>query len=255
MKNLNIITVVRNDFKNLKKTYHSINKLISAGAKWIVVDGGNDEQTFNWCKNLKSANFKYLREIDSGIYDAMNKGIKIAKGEIIGFLHSDDMYQNTDVLSKVANVFKNKASLDACYADLIYVKKTNTSRIVRYWKSSKFIIGSFSRGWSPPHPTFFVRRSVYERYGNFNLKYPIVSDIELMMRLLEVHNIQTQYLNEIWIKMRLGGLSNKNFKSILKQNQDILRALSNHTLSSNIITFVINKILSRLKQFFQRPKS
>ena len=105
------------------------------------------------------------------------------------------------------------------------------------------------------HPTFFVRRSVYERYGNFNLKYSVVSDVELMMRLMEVHNIKTQHFNEIWIRMRLGGLSNKNFKSILNQNQDILKALMSHNLKSNIIIFVISKILLRLKQFFQRPKN
>ena len=252
---ISIITVSYNSENFIESCINSIISQSYKDIEYIIIDGSSKDNTLKIIKKYSRYVSTIVSEPDKGIYDAMNKGIKIAKGEIIGFLHSDDMYQNTDVLSKVANVFKNNASLDACYADLIYVKKTNTSRIVRYWKSSKFIIGSFSRGWSPPHPTFFVRRSIYERYGNFNLKYPIVSDIELMMRLLEVHNIQTQYLNEIWIKMRLGGLSNKNFKSILKQNQDILRALSNHTLSSNIITFVINKILSRLKQFFQRPKS
>ena len=252
---ISIITVSYNSENFIESCINSIISQSYKDIEYIIIDGSSKDNTLKIIKRYSRYVSTIVSEPDKGIYDAMNKGIKIAKGEIIGFLHSDDMYQNTDVLSKVANVFKNNASLDACYADLIYVKKTNTSRIVRYWKSSKFIIGSFSRGWSPPHPTFFVRRSIYERYGNFNLKYPIVSDIELMMRLLEVHNIQTQYLNEIWVKMRLGGLSNKNFKSILKQNQDILRALSNHTLSSNIITFVINKILSRLKQFFQRPKS
>ena len=252
---ISIITVSYNSENFIESCINSIISQSYKDIEYIIIDGSSKDNTLKIIKRYSRYVSTIVSEPDKGIYDAMNKGIKIAKGEIIGFLHSDDMYKNTDVLSKVANVFKNNASLDACYADLIYVKKTNTSRIVRYWKSSKFIIGSFSRGWSPPHPTFFVRRSIYERYGNFNLKYPIVSDIELMMRLLEVHNIQTQYVNEIWIKMRLGGLSNKNFKSILKQNQDILRALSNHTLSSNIITFVINKILSRLKQFFQRPKS
>ena len=252
---ISIITVSYNSENFIESCINSIISQSYKDIEYIIIDGSSKDNTLKIIKRYSRYVSTIVSEPDKGIYDAMNKGIKIAKGEIIGFLHSDDMYQNTDVLSKVANVFKNNASLDAGYADLIYVKKTNTSRIVRYWKSSKFIKGSFSKGWSPPHPTFFVRRSVYERYGNFNLKYPIVSDIELMMRLLEVHNIQTQYLNEIWIKMRLGGLSNKNFKSILKQNQDILRALSNHTLSSNIITFVINKILSRLKQFFQRPKS
>jgi glycosyltransferase involved in cell wall biosynthesis len=252
---ISIITVSYNSENFIESCINSIISQSYKDIEYIIIDGSSKDNTLKIIKRYSRYVSTIVSEPDKGIYDAMNKGIKIAKGEIIGFLHSDDMYKNADVLSKVVNVFKNNASLDACYADLIYVKKTNISKIVRYWKSSKFIIGSFSKGWSPPHPTFFVRRSVYERYGNFNLKYPIVSDIELMMRLLEVHNIQTKYLNEIWIKMRLGGLSNKNFKSILNQNQDILRALRSHTLSSNIITFVINKILSRLKQFFQRPKS
>ncbi|MDC0988826.1 glycosyltransferase family 2 protein [Candidatus Pelagibacter sp.] len=252
---ISIITVSYNSENFIESCINSIISQSYKDIEYIIIDGSSKDNTLKIIQRYSRYVSTIVSEPDKGIYDAMNKGIKIAKGEIIGFLHSDDMYKNENVLSKVAKIFKNNASLDACYADLIYVKKINTSRIVRYWKSSKFIKGSFSKGWSPPHPTFFVRRSVYERYGNFNLKYPIVSDIELMMRLLEVHNIQTQYLNEIWIKMRLGGLSNKNFKSILKQNKDILRALRSHALSNNLIIFAINKILSRVKQFFQRPKS
>ena len=252
---ISIITVSYNSENFIESCINSIISQSYKDIEYIIIDGSSKDNTLKIIQRYSRYVSTIVSEPDKGIYDAMNKGIKIAKGEIIGFLHSDDMYKNENVLSKVAKIFKNNASLDACYADLIYVKKINTSRIVRYWKSSKFIKGSFSKGWSPPHPTFFVRRSVYERYGNFNLKYLIVSDIELMMRLLEVHNIQTQYLNEIWIKMRLGGLSNKNFKSILKQNKDILRALRSHALSNNLIIFAINKILSRVKQFFQRPKS
>lgn len=252
---ISIITVSYNSENFIESCINSIISQSYKDIEYIIIDGSSKDNTLNIIKKYSRYVSTVISEPDKGMYDAMNKGIMIAKGEIIGFLHSDDMYKNADVLSKVVNVFKNNPSIEACYADLIYVKKTNTSKVVRYWKSSKFIIGSFSKGWCPPHPTFFVRRSVYERYGNFNLKYPIVSDTELMMRLLEVHKIQTQYLNEIWIKMRLGGLSNKNFKSILNQNHDILQALRSHKLSNNMIIFAINKILSRLKQFLQRPKS
>ena len=252
---ISIITVSYNSENFIESCINSIISQSYKDIEYIIIDGSSKDNTLNIVKRYSRYVSTIISEPDKGMYDAMNKGLKIAKGEIIGFLHSDDIYHNADVLSKVVNVFKNNSSIGACYADLIYVKKTNTSKIVRYWKSSKFISGSFSKGWCPPHPTFFVRKSVYERYGNFDLKYPIVSDVELMMRLLEVHNIQTQYLNEVWIKMRLGGLSNKNFKSILNQNQDILRALRSHTLTSNIVIFAIYKIFSRLKQFFQRPKS
>ncbi len=252
---ISIITVSYNSENFIESCINSIISQSYKNIEYIIIDGSSKDNTLKIIKKYSRHVSTIVSEPDEGIYDAMNKGLRIASGEIIGFLHSDDIYENEDILSKVVNVFKNNASLDACYADLIYVKKTNISRIVRYWKSNKFTRGSFSKGWSPPHPTLFVRRSVYERYGNFNLKYPVVSDIELMMRLMEVHNIQTKYFNEIWIRMRLGGLSNKNIKSILNQNQDILKALRSHNLKSNLIIFVISKIISRLNQFLQRPKN
>ena len=252
---ISIITVSYNSENFIESCINSIISQSYKDIEYIIIDGSSKDNTLKIIKKYSNYTSKIISEPDKGIYDAMNKGIKIAKGEIIGFLHSDDLYANNKVLSKVAAIFRENSSLDACYADLVYVRQKDTSRVVRYWKSSKFILGSFSKGWSPPHPTFFVRRSVYERFGDFNLNYPIVSDVELMMRFLEINRIQTFYLNEIWIKMRVGGLSNKNFKSILEQNLDVLRALCHHHLDNNMIIFFINKITSRIKQFFQRPSN
>jgi len=252
---ISIITVSYNSENFIESCINSLINQSYKNIEYIVIDGSSKDNTLKIIKKYSKYISRIISEPDKGIYDAMNKGIKIAKGEIIGFLHSDDLYANNKVLSKVAAIFRENSSLDACYADLVYVRQKDTSRIVRYWKSSKFILGSFSKGWSPPHPTFFVRRSVYERFGDFNLNYPIVSDVELMMRFLEINRIQTFYLNEIWIKMRVGGLSNKNFKSILEQNLDVLRALCHHHLDNNMIIFFINKITSRIKQFFQRPSN
>lgn len=218
----------------------------------IVIDGASTDGTLSLLNSKKDQLSILVSESDNGIYDAMNKGIKLAKGNIIGFLNSDDFYANNEVISKVVSEFKKEPSLDACYADLIYVNQSNTSKIVRNFKSSEFKQGLFSKGWCPPHPTFFVRRSVYERYGNFDLNYRIASDVDLMMRFLEIHKIKSLYIPEVWVKMRMGGTTNKNFKNIWAQNQEVLRSFDKNGLSVNLIIFVIYKIFSRIKQFFMR---
>lgn len=250
---ISIITVSLNSENFIESCINSVINQSYKNIEFIVIDGLSTDNTLKIIKKYSKYISVIISEPDLGIYDGMNKGIKIAKGEIIGFLNSDDLYANNSVLSKVANVFNENPSLDACYANLIYVKKDDINQTIRYWKSNKFILGSFSKGWSPPHPTFFARSQVYKCFGNFNLNYPIISDIELMMRFLEINKIKTLYLNEVWIKMRMGGLSNKSFKSILQQNLDIIRVLHNHKLDYNVITFFISKITERLKQFFQTP--
>ena len=218
----------------------------------VVIDGASTDGTLSLLNSKKDQLSILVSESDDGIYDAMNKGIKIAKGDIIGFLNSDDFYANNEVISKVVSEFKKEPSLDACYADLIYVNQSNTSKIVRNFKSSEFRQGLFSKGWCPPHPTFFVRRSVYERYGNFDLNYRIASDVDLMMRFLEIHKIKSRHIPEVWVKMRMGGTTNKNFKNIWAQNQEVLSSFDKNGLSVNLIIFVIYKIFSRFKQFFTR---
>jgi glycosyltransferase involved in cell wall biosynthesis len=183
----------------------------------------------------------------------MNKGLSQATGEVVGFLNSDDFYASDDVLSAVADVFGEDPALDACYSDLIYLDRVDISRVVRYWESNSFFSGAFSKGWCPPHPTFFVRRSVYERFGGFDLTYAIASDVELMMRFFEVHKIRVRYVPEVWVKMRMGGTTNRSWKNIWVQNQEVLRALHSHGLTANPIRFFGHKLLSRGKQLCQRP--
>ena len=233
---ITIITVCYNSEKTIKNTLESIESQTFKKIEHIIVDGKSTDNTLSIIKEYSSKR-KIISEHDKGIYDAMNKGIKLAEGDIIGFLNSDDFYANNDILSKVANIFKNNASLDACYADLIYTDQNDLFKNIRYWKSSKFIPGLFSKGWCPPHPTFFVRSSVYKQFGIFNLNYRIASDIELMMRFIEVHKINIRYIPELWIKMRMGGITNNSFKNIFIQNKEILHALNSHNLSNNLISF------------------
>ena len=247
---ISIITVTLNSASVINHCLDSVQHQKHNNIEHIIIDGASTDETLSLL-NSKHKQFKVLiSEPDKGIYDAMNKGINVATGDIIGFLHSDDFYASNNILSRVASIFKDNSSLDACYADLIYVDQMDISKKKRYWKSSKFIPGLFAKGWCPPHPTFFVRRSVYERFGLFNLGF--ASDVEMMMRLLEVHKINVHYIPEVWVKMRLGGISNKNLKNLFLQNIEILRALRKNGLSSNSISFFFHKIISRLRQRLHR---
>jgi len=249
---ISIVTVCCNSEKTIKTTLKSVRDQTHKKIEHIIIDGNSADNTVLIAKQYPHIN-KIISEPDCGIYDAMNKGLKIATGEIIGFLNSDDFYENNEVISKVAKEFEKDPSLDACYSDLIYVDKFDISKTIRYVKSSEFKQGLFSKGWCPPHPTFFVRRSVYECFSNFDLRYHIASDVDLMMRFLEVQKINARYIPELWIKMRLGGTTNKNLKNIIIQNKEILHALKNHNLSVNWISFFFYKIINRALQFLKRP--
>ncbi len=250
---ISIITVSLNSETFINDCLASVNQQNYNDIEHIIIDGGSTDKTINIVKKYSHIK-KIVSEPDKGIYDAMNKGIEIATGEIIGFLNSDDFYANDYVLSNVADIFKKQNHVDACYADMIYTSKFDISKNIRYWKSSKFFPGLFSKGWCPPHQTFFARSSIYEKFGFFNLEYSIASDVELMMRFLEVNKINTLYVSELWIKMRMGGTTNKSFKNILFQNKEVLHALKRHNLSVNFISFILNKFISRSLQFLKSLK-
>jgi glycosyltransferase involved in cell wall biosynthesis len=250
---ISIITVTLNNISVINRCLASVISQKYDDIEHIIIDGASTDGTLSLLES-KREQFKFLiSEPDKGIYDAMNKGINVATGDIIGFLNSDDFYASNNVLSRVASIFKDNSYLDSCYADLAYVDPLDISKNIRYWRSSKFVSGLFSKGWCPPHPTFFVRRSVYQRFGNFNLHYRIASDVELMMRFLEVQKINSRYIPELWIKMRLGGTTNKSFKNIVMQNKEVLHALKSHNLSVNWISFFIYKIINRVLQFLKKP--
>lgn len=252
---MSIITVTHNSVLTLNDCITSVRNQKYNDIEHIIIDGASKDGTLSLL-NSKSEGFAaVISEPDKGIYDAMNKGINVSTGEIIGFLNSDDFYVNNDVISKVIREFKNDSKLEACYADLIYVDSFNTSKTIRYLKSGSFKPGLFSKGWCPPHPTFFVRRSVYESFGKFDLSFHLASDFDLMMRFLEIKKIKTHYIPEVLVKMRTGGASNRNFSNIWLQNIEILRSFDKNRISINQISFFLYKIISRLLQFFKNhPK-
>jgi len=247
---ISIITVTLNNASVIKKCLDSLKSQKYNNIEHIIVDGGSTDKTLSILKSRNKQLSVVLSEPDKGIYDAMNKGIKLATGEIIGFLNSDDFYSSNEVLLKVANTFKKEPQLDSCYADLIYTDRVDTSKKIRYVKSSEYKQGLFSKGWCPGHTTFFARSSVYKRYGDFDTSYSLASDFDLMMRFLEIHKIKSRYVPEIWVKMRLGGATNKNLKNIYLQNKEIFSSFQKNNVKVNIIFFFVHKIISRLKQFF-----
>ncbi|MBS1156628.1 MAG: glycosyltransferase family 2 protein, partial [Proteobacteria bacterium] len=226
-----------------EQSYHNI--------EHIVVDGGSKDSTVDLVIENSSRVFRFVSERDNGLYDAMNKGIRMASGDVIGFINADDFYPSSQVLAEVAKVFED-SSIDACYSDLCYVKQDKPKEIVRYWKSSSCPKNSFTNSWVPPHPTFFVRREVYERLSGFNLDYRIAADFELMLRFLKVNSIKSVYVPRVWVHMRLGGTTNRSVFNIIKQNKEIIRALNHHGYSPSLAGFLLKKIHSRAWQFIVR---
>ncbi|WP_300492999.1 glycosyltransferase family 2 protein [uncultured Methylophaga sp.] len=250
---ISIITVCFNSAKTISDTINSVASQDYPAIEHIIVDGASTDDTVDILEKAPSV-AHFVSEPDKGIYDAMNKGIAMATGDVVGILNADDFYLNKSVISQIAQIFNNE-DVDACYADLVYVKETDTNKIIRYWRSQPFKPGLFLKGWMPAHPTFFVRKSVYQQHGLFNLNYRIAADVEMLFRLLEVKRINTVYLPETIIKMRLGGTTNKSLKNIQKQNQEVLMILDAYYDRVSRIHFFVSKILNRCQQFLSRPPS
>ncbi|MFL9924590.1 glycosyltransferase family 2 protein [Herbaspirillum lusitanum] len=251
---VSIITVVFNNQNTICDTIRSVAAQTYDNVEYIIIDGKSTDQTLQRIAENQAHVTKLVSEPDKGIYDAMNKGIALASGDIVGFLNADDIYAHDGVVQKVVEGFAG-GHTDAVYGDLCYVRTEDTSSIVRYWRSSSFRKGSFSFGWCPPHPTFFVKKTVYDQCGGFDLEYRIAADVELMMRFLEARSVTSQYIEGVFVKMRLGGTTNKSISNIVKQNGEILRALRKHNLSSSVTLFAVRKLISRGRQFISRPKA
>lgn len=247
---ISIVTVCYNSGSTIQDTINSIASQSYADIEHIVIDGGSTDSTIDIVKSSQSVK-KFISEPDNGIYDAMNKGIAMATGDIVGTLNADDFYIDNTVLSQVAEVFSDP-SVDACYADLVYVEAENTNKIVRYWQSRPYKPGLFKRGWMPAHPTFFVRRHWYDELGKFDLQFKIQSDFELTMRFLEIYRLKSVYLPSILVKMRLGGVSNNSVKTIFRGNIEAYQACKKNHLAITPL-FHLQKIGSRIPQFLKRP--
>jgi glycosyltransferase involved in cell wall biosynthesis len=248
---VSIITVSFNSAATIEDTILSVAAQKHPDKEHLVIDGASTDGTVEILRRHPGIT-RWVSEADRGIYDAMNKGIAMATGEIVGTLNADDVYADDTVLSQVVDVFADP-DVDACYADLVYVSPHDPKKVVRYWRSCDYCPGLFEKGWMPAHPTFFVRRQVYEKWGGFDLAFPRQADFELTMRLLAIHKIRSVYVPRVWVRMRTGGVSNRSLVGILKGNIEAYRACRKNRLSVNVL-FIPRKLLSRIPQFFVRPK-
>jgi len=249
---ISVITVCFNAEDTIGHTLHSVRDQTHDPIEHIIIDGCSTDGTLKVVESEGNHVAMIVSERDKGIYDAMNKGIALATGDVIGFINADDFYPSPDVLAMVAAAFESSGA-DCCYGDLCYVKQDDVSKIVRYWRSKPFASGMFGRGWCPPHPTFFVRREVYARLGGFDLSFKIAADFELMARYLEAAHITSHYIPKVLVKMRLGGTTNRSLSNIFEQNMEIRRALSKIGRHSSLLSFLLNKLVIRALQFVRRP--
>ncbi|XPV67633.1 MAG: glycosyltransferase family 2 protein [Halarcobacter sp.] len=249
---VSIITVVWNNKRTINECIESVLSQTYDNIEYIIIDGESTDGTVNIIKSYGDKIDKFISEKDKGLYDAMNKGIRLATGDIVGILNSDDFYKSNDILEIVSKEFKNK-DIDCLYGDLEYVDANNTDKIVRYWKSKEFEYGLFQKGWHPAHPTFFIKRECYDKYGVFNLDFKISADYEIMLRFLERYKFKSSYINKTFVKMRVGGESNRNLSNILKANFESYKAWNVNELYINPLMFLL-KPLSKVLQLVRRKK-
>ena len=248
---ISIITVCFNSQNTLRQTIESVNSQDYNNIEYIIIDGESTDNTLKIIQECDEMIDYFVSEKDNGIYDAMNKGIKAATGNIIGILNSDDFYNSTKVISDVVSAFVEH-QCDSVYGDLVYVKEKNTKKIVRYWQSGEFTIKKLKQGWMLPHPTLFVRKFMYDKFGLYDEKLKNAADYEMILRLLYKHNISVSYLPKTLVRMRQGGQSNLSISNRLKANKEDSTAWTKNQLNKPIL-IRFKKPLLKIKQFFKRP--
>ncbi len=246
---ISVITVCFNSEKSILDTLKSVNNQNWKNLEHIIIDGGSEDNTLNIINKFGDRVTKLISEKDRGIYNAMNKGISLADGDVIGFLNSDDFYCNSSILSEYGKKFTEDKKLDAIYGDIAYIKQNTDSgiHILRNWKTGPYNKGSFSRGWVPPHPSFYAKKELFNSFGCFREDLKFASDFDLISRFMS-KGIKVEYLRGNKIYMRVGGATNKSWSNIYKGNLEIIRSLKMNGFSMSN-TYFLYKIMNRLKQY------
>lgn len=245
MIKISVITVVRNNKDFVEDCIRSVIGQSYADIEYIVIDGASTDGTLDVINRYRARISRIISEKDKGHIYAMNKGLALASGTVVGFLHSDDFYADDTVIEKIANSFKN-TNIDSLYGDLVYVTKNNPDRIIRRWRGRSYNARNLKWGWMPAHPTFFVRKNIYEKYGYFDTDFKISMDYENILRFLYRYKISAHYLPKTIVKMRFGGVSNRSVKNIIRKTVEDYKACRMHELG---LGTVIAKNVIKLPQF------
>ncbi len=248
---ISIITITYNSAATVEDTIKSVVMQDYPNVEYLIIDGKSKDATLQIAEKYKDKISKIVSEKDKGLYDALNKGIKHATGDIIGMLHSDDLYSHPQVISNIVKTFQDHPEAEGVYADLVFVNRNDTDKVMRTWESGTYQEGDFLKGWMPPHPTFFVKKETYEKHGGFNTELKLSADYELMLRLIHKNQIKLAYLNEVIVKMRMGGVSNVSFFVKLKANLEDKMAWKINGMKPKMTTMIM-KPLRKLGQYFKR---
>lgn len=253
MIRISIITVCFNSAATIRETIESVLSQDYKNIEYIIVDGSSTDGTQEIVNDYTSGIAKFISEKDKGLYDAMNKGIDLATGDVIGLLNSDDIFAHSHVISRVADIFGQK-NVEIVYGDLYYFRSGFPDKPLRFYLGGQFSLKKISYGLMPPHPTFFIKKSVYEKYGKFDTQYSLSADFDLILRFLGIHKVFFEYLPEVLVKMRMGGKSTSSLRRLLTMNREDLHSCKKHGIKTNIVKFYskyLFKIFNLKKSFFK----
>jgi glycosyltransferase involved in cell wall biosynthesis len=243
-----VVTVSYNSSGTISDTIKSVLSQAYPNIEFIIVDGSSTDGTFDIIKSFGSKVSKFISEPDKGIYDAINKGIRLASGDIVGILNSDDFFYNNDVIQTVAKTFQEDSKIEAIFGDIVFVDRARTSKIMRYYSSEKFSPEKFKFGFMPAHPSFYAKRELFERFGYYKTDYKIAADFELLVRFLYINHIRYKYLPMPFVSMRRGGISNRSVLSNITLNREILRACKENGIKTNYFN-IYSKYFTKIFEF------
>jgi len=249
---ISIVTVAYNSAATLGDTLRSVATQTYPHIEHILIDGGSTDGTAAVVKQYGGHLSRYLSEPDRGIYDAMNKGLALATGHIVGFLNSDDMFAQPGSVAEISTGF-DTPNVDAVYGDIVMVDPVDLQLVRRYWRPGAFKDGACARGWMAPHPTLYIRREILMSAGGFNPEYSLAADFDLELRLFECMKVRANYIPSTLVRMRMGGATTSGIKNIWRGNIEASRSVKSHGFSGGV-SFIASKLIGRIHQYWMRPE-